>query len=136
MGTDLYIDPVSGDLSVDANGQTRLASGFEIIAQRLRIRSLMWLGEYILDQRVGVPYESAIFSGKGPSSAQATAVFRPIVAGTQGISRVREIESVRDGSSIHVTFTAECDGATVTGTINPTDAEVRLAFDDAAGRPL
>lgn len=136
MLTDLYIDPASGDLDIDALGRVRRARGFEIIAQRLRIRLLRWRGEFILDLRLGVPYAEKLFAGKGLTSAQARGVFLPVIAGTSGVRRVLDLDVTRESETLSVTFRVDCDPGVITGKLDPVRADILLAFDDAAGRAL
>lgn len=51
-----------GDLLIPTNGQPRLTSGTaQAAAQRLRVRLLMFLGEWFLDTASGLPYFQEIF---------------------------------------------------------------------------
>lgn len=75
----------TGDLDL-STGNLALVTGPDEIAQKLKVRYRFFLGEWFLDQRLGVPYIQTIFE-KGTSEVlirnklQKVAITCPGVAG-------------------------------------------------------
>jgi hypothetical protein len=70
---DIALDPLTGDLDLSTGGLRLTEIGAESIAQRLRIRLQLWLGEYLLDVRAGIPFQRLLGSkDDGPDGLEAT----------------------------------------------------------------
>jgi hypothetical protein len=85
MPRDYALDPATGDLALPP----RWVTGADAFAQRLTIRFKMWLGEWFLDQRIGVPYIDQIFV-KAPRLALIERIFRKVVEKTPGCAGVKK----------------------------------------------
>lgn len=94
---DLALDPATGDLRLtqdpddetDTLGgiQVRLVSGSIAVAQRVNIRFRLWLTEYHLDTRVGIPYVQQVLVAN-PDLALIRSLFRRVIKSTPGIKSV------------------------------------------------
>ncbi len=96
---DIALDPVTGDLDLSSGGLRLTEPGAESVAQRLRIRLKLWLGEYLLDTRQGIPYQRLLGSKEdGPGGLEA--VLREAVLTCPGISSLEswsyELTSARE----------------------------------------
>lgn len=80
---DLAIDWSTGDLSVPI----RLVEGVDAIVQNMRIRLRFMLGEWFLDQRLGIPYIEQIFVA-APDIPMVDALMRRAILTTPGIAAV------------------------------------------------
>lgn len=79
-----------------------------VIAQRLTIRLRTFLGEWFLDETIGVPYFQEILGGKGVEGA-ASAIFRSVVESTDGINTLDEITVERTDRVLDVRLKASTD---------------------------
>lgn len=83
---DLFLDKETGDLDL-TNNSFSLVEGAASIDQHWRIRLLTWLGEWFLDQRVGIPYIRDILV-KNPNLAIVRSVFHRASLDTPGIREI------------------------------------------------
>lgn len=91
MPTDLYLDPNSHDLVIET-GTLRLTSDInEDAAQRLKIRLLIFKGEWILDNREGVPYYQSIL--KKTSKAAVDSIFKAKIQEEPLVDKITSFES-------------------------------------------
>jgi hypothetical protein len=72
--TDLYLDPITHDLMLTGEGIRATSSVLEDAAQRIKVRILIFLGEWLLDSREGVPYYQQILTKT--SKVAVDAIFR------------------------------------------------------------
>ncbi len=86
---DLQIDETTRDL-VLLNDELILLDGNAAIAQHLRIRLRFFLGEWFLDQRVGIPYFQRLL-GEKPSEPAIRSIFRQAILGTPGILELTDL---------------------------------------------
>lgn len=91
-----------GDLAVEA-GDLVLLSDLEALKQSVQIRLQFFLGEWYLNQAVGIPYYQSVLV-KNPNPAVLDSTFRQALLDTPGIL---------DVSSLVI----EVDAATRTGTV-------------------
>lgn len=84
---DLKLDS-SGDLEL-INGNVSLTEGVEVVVQNLRIRLKTFLGEWFLDQRVGLPYFQNILV-KNPNLPVIQTILRKAILETEGMDSVTE----------------------------------------------
>ena len=116
---------ITGDVDV-TNGELTLLEGVDSVRQHWQIRNKFFLGEYFLDQRLGVAYYQTILK-KGASLDVVRHIFRRVAVDTPGIESVS-------------LFTLELDRATrrlsiaVEGKLEPDLAEgdpnFRFEYDE------
>jgi hypothetical protein len=73
----------------------RVIRGPLAVAQRVKCRLLFFLGEWVLDQRLGVPYFRDVLV-KNPDPILISAIFRQVVRETPGVSRVTKLLATID----------------------------------------
>ena len=85
---DFMIDPITGDMALDASGQITLTATEEVATlQRLRIKFQFFKGEWFLDKRQGTPWYQRILI-KGSSERVNRSIFRQIIEGDPGVARL------------------------------------------------
>lgn len=96
----------TGDLDI-ASGTTRVIKGADCAKQRIKIALDIFLGEWFLDLRVGIPYFRDILV-HSPNSETVRSVIRKGIMNTPGIVDVRELTIVLDTAKgkASVDFTA------------------------------
>lgn len=94
---DLKLDS-TGDLDM-TNGELSLVSGAYAMAQQIRIRLRMLLGEWHLDQRQGMPWLQLILAVKPFPLEYATSKVRQAILGVPGVVGVRNLSIVPDTSA-------------------------------------
>ena len=77
----------SGDLPITAG----LLTGDRLIAQRIRARLTRWLGEDLLDRRLGLPYLAWLQARPQPI-AEIAALVRREIESVPGVTRVVDFE--------------------------------------------
>lgn len=102
---DLALDPVSGDLA-HGGGLLSIVSGTDVVAQRLRLRLGLWLGEWFLNALVGVPWPQWI--GSKPDLKTIESVLRRAITTAPGIASLDVFSLSLDGASraLNVSFRA------------------------------
>lgn len=116
MSLDLYLDPVTNDLELDAYGELRLvgddpyivelgqtSTEGEAISQRLRVRLQTHLREWYLDQRVGVDYLGVVFVRDPDLIAVRAELLREITA-VEGVGEVVSITLDWDQSARELAY--------------------------------
>jgi hypothetical protein len=93
-------DKVTGDVKLPV----RIIRGPDAIVQRIKQKFGFFLGEWFLDQRLGLPYFEDILV-KNPDIGQVTSIFRSTLVGTPGLGQVLSIN-------------VEVDKRTRTGSVN------------------
>lgn len=88
---DLALDPATGDLALPV----QLITGADCVAQRLRIRLRFWLGEWFLDQRLGIPYVRSVLV-KNPDLVLIRSIFRRVILSTPGVARLDSLVLTHD----------------------------------------
>lgn len=86
---DLKLDN-NGDLDL-TNGEMSLVTDGERMAQQIRIRLRMFKGEWMLDQRQGMPYLQELFR-RPYVEALALARFRTAIQGVPGVQHVENLQ--------------------------------------------
>lgn len=89
---DLLIDTTTGDLVFTNGGCPVTQLETDIVAQRLRIKLYTFLGEWFLDETIGVPYLQQIFS-KVRQKSTIDLIFQSIIAEDEGVLSVLSFES-------------------------------------------
>ena len=90
----LALDLVTGDLRLDA-GSLVVVDGADALAQRIRCRVRLWLGEWFADTAIGVPWQQILGTKNAQSFAEAT--LRRVVATCPGVSHVDAFSFAFDG---------------------------------------
>ena len=79
-------------LARDENGDlalpVRLNTGIDAVLQKVRARLRFFLGEWFLDQRLGVPYYSRILV-KNPNLSPVSSIYRRVISKTRWIHSVK-----------------------------------------------
>lgn len=115
---------LAATLAFDGNDlavQVYIAKGDAAIEQKVRSRLRMWLGEWFLDTRLGVPYLQRVLV-KSPNIPAIQGVFRRVIMSVRQIVNVQKLtvtyaKATRTGN---VDFIAVLDdGRTLTATNEP-----------------
>jgi hypothetical protein len=114
----LALDPVTRDLVVVA-GRLQVVSGADAVAQRLRVRLRLGLGEWHRNRRVGVPFRR--FLGQKGAEDVAEAVLRQAIASCPGVASLDAFEIVLDDRHARVTFTVTTVDEAVIGLVEVRD---------------
>ncbi len=113
---DLELDPITGDLAFDTNGDLNLIEGVPRMVQQARIRLRTFQGEWFRDERVGMPWYQRVLGIKPMKKAVITNDIRRAILGIPGVRDVYDI-------------TFKFDPATRT-------AEVKFRAVDTDGNPI
>lgn len=111
------------ELALDAAGDlafpVRIIYGAEAVAQRVRVRFRWFLGEWFLDQRLGVPYYTDILV-KNPDPILISFIFRRVLLTTPGVKSVASFKASLDRQSrtLSVDFEAVLDDNTVLSAVS------------------
>ena len=100
------------DIQIDNNNLT-LINGREEIAQVLRQRLRVFLGEWFLDTREGIDYYGDVLK-KSPDPGQVDALFKNEILTSPGVVELIEFELDIVGRQLQLTFTARTDEGIVT----------------------
>ena len=98
-----------GDLQLIGH-QINLVSGTDAIAQQIQIRCKFFLGEFFLNQQLGIPYYREILI-KNPNLAVIRDIFRQAIEGVPGIDRVVDLDATIDNATrtLRLSFSAILD---------------------------
>lgn len=102
------------DLAIE-NNDLVLVDGLDAIAQDLRCRLQFFLGEWFLDQRIGMPYFQQILGAK-PRLPVIKEIFRKAIMSTPGVLGLNDLSVDYEGTgrSISVAFKARTDTGILT----------------------
>lgn len=108
---DLKLD-TNGDLDVTDNEMT-LVTGYDAIAQHLKIRLKTFMGEWFLDTRIGIPYFQE-FLIKNPNRLIMDTRLREAILETPGIIALGQLnyEFEPTTRAMDITFSATLTGDT------------------------
>ena len=119
MRRQLYIDPATRDLAIDADYNLRLtADAGEYVSQKIEARLRWYRGEWFLARSGGVPYFQSIL-GKADLN-EVNALLLAAVVNTDGVAEVLDFQVAYDGTEreYSVTFTVRAaDGDIVNGEV-------------------
>jgi hypothetical protein len=103
---DLKMD-TNNDLDVTA-GAVSLVDGVEYVAQNCEIRLKFFLGEWFLDQRLGVPWFQRIL-GQKPRLNAVSEILQSAALTTPGLDAINEWELDYDGATraLSISFTGQ-----------------------------
>lgn len=89
---DLELDPATHDLVIsDVTHDLAILDAPDSIAQKLAIRLQFFLGDFFLDERIGIPYFSKVFV-KAPSLVLIRALFRDAILTTPGVISIERFD--------------------------------------------
>jgi len=87
---DIRLD-TDGDLYLTEDNDLDLVDGTDAIAQDVSTRLQTFLGEWYLDERIGMPYFQQIL-GKKPRLALVRSIYNDAILSTPGINTVNDLE--------------------------------------------
>jgi len=95
-----------GDIDI-SGGDLKLLDGADAIRQHLFIRLQMFVGDYFLDRRVGMPYYEQVLI-KNPKTNIVRRLFRNAILTTPGVSSLTDLLIDYNGQtrSLAVSFNA------------------------------
>lgn len=108
MTMDLKLDS-NGDLDT-TNGELSLVEGGERMAQQIKIRLRMFLGEWFLDQRQGMPWLQLILAVKPFPQEYTSSKIRQAILGVPGVLSVRNLVVSPNVATRNLTVTFEAIG--------------------------
>ena len=73
------------------NGELQIVRGAEAVAQHVVMRLRSFLGEYVYDRGLGVPYQQVIFQ-RGTSLASIDQILRQVIVNTPGVVEVLDLD--------------------------------------------
>lgn len=95
---DLLLDRDTHDM-VFVNGATPTTQDIrDVVAQRLKISLSTFLGEWFLDQDVGIPYFQRVF-GKQRSKSTVDAIFQAKILEDEDVIQMLSYDSTLDGAT-------------------------------------
>jgi hypothetical protein len=97
------------DLDLSTNDM-QIVTGDDAIVQHLKIRLQFFLGEWFLDEGVGIPYWTDFFI-KDPNLTAIRSYYRQTIVTTPGIASLTSLELDLDGATraLSVDFAAKKD---------------------------
>jgi hypothetical protein len=105
---DLYCDPETGDLDITELGQGRLTGTLlEEVGQRLRTKLQHFLGEWFLDQNLGLPYYRDVLV-RNPNLSVIKALFQDVISSDRGVEQLTLLDLALDSETrvLSVSFEA------------------------------
>lgn len=100
------LDPLTHDLSLDADGRLETVDGDAATIQEIKTRLLFFKGECFADLREGVPYFQEILK-KGVDLARVKAIIRQVVQSHPAIADVPVISIELDRATRHASVSFE-----------------------------
>ena len=103
-----------GIAAIPQGGSLVVIEGLEQIRQRIASRLKLFVGEWFLDLREGVPYYRDVLV-KNPNLPLVRSLFRRVILDTPGVLSVAKIDIVVDFTTrtAQVVFQAICDGGKI-----------------------
>ena len=104
----LYISPVEDDIYISPLGLLRLTEDLlEEVAQRLQTKFQFFLGEWFLDETLGVPYYRDILV-RNPNLPVIRSIFSQLITDDEGVENIVTLDLAVDGETrvLSVTFQA------------------------------
>jgi hypothetical protein len=103
---------VDGDVVLDEQG-LHFVYGIQAVVQAVRFRFLLFLGEWFLNQEIGVDYWGQLIgdaSKKSGLEARASAAFAAQILATPGVVEIRSLTVKLDAKTrnLTVTWQASC----------------------------
>jgi hypothetical protein len=120
--SDLVINPASGDIDVSGRGPRvwRADEAIEALAQRVLIKCRTFLGEWLTDTTIGLPWNEMLGS---KSNEFVVAILRDAIQSTDGVRSITSLSFQRTSARelvVDIVFVSD-DGstATINGAIVP-----------------
>lgn len=105
---------MSGGLLDLTGGTLSLVEGGQEIAQKIQARLRFFLGEWFLDQDIGIPYYQRIFQ-KGVTQNEVQAILQETVESIAGVTATSNwaIAFSSTTRALSISFTAETDAGKI-----------------------
>jgi len=110
----LLIDPTTGDLDISQHRLRLTSDRSTYVAQRIEQRLKLFLAEWYLNVRKGVPYFRDILI-KNPDLGLVQSILSTVILTTNGVAQVTKYEQTIDTSTRALTVVFSC--TLVTGEI-------------------
>ena len=96
------------------DGKLVLVGGANLVAQRIKITLLTFLGEWFMDTTIGVPYLEQVLI-KPADKTKLENIFRKKILSVDGVKKILSIDTLinRAERTLQVEFTVETDEAVV-----------------------
>ncbi|MEQ1964662.1 hypothetical protein ABLB69_16150 [Xenorhabdus khoisanae] len=92
----------NGDYSFGQGDNTFLINSPDTVAQAVKTRLNLWLGDWFLDVAEGTPYREAVLE-KNYSGVMA---IRERILGTEGVTEIISLSTIRNPDTRKITITA------------------------------
>lgn len=104
---DLKIDPTTGDLFITPDGKLALTNDVtgESLCQLIRIKLRMVLGEWFMDNTLGIDYFGQVFV-KHPDLTKIQSMFKSVILSTPGVSGLIAYTQTLNTATRALTITA------------------------------
>lgn len=113
---DLAVD-AEGDIYLDDTGDLAGVSGAEGVASDLMSRLETFLGEYMWNTAIGMPWRQEIL-GERPTKARIEELIRAQAMGTPGVTAVDQFALEGEGRTLSIAFRAVTDlGQVITASL-------------------
>lgn len=115
--SEIALNPLTWDILLPV----QILRGADAVVQKIRQRFRFFKGEWFLDQRLGIPFLTAIFI-KAPSQILINTIFQQVLTGTPGVASVTSFDASLDRvtRTLTVNFTAVLvDGTQVIAQAEP-----------------
>jgi len=106
----IYVDPETGQLILTPTGNLAMVADLEAIAQAIDQAVNTYLGEWFLDETIGLPWFQSILV-KNPDIASIKALITAAIVGVQGVQGLTSLDATfdRGARTLQYTFTATTD---------------------------
>jgi len=103
---DLALDEITHDLQI-VDGDLVIYTGLDATAQRLKIKLRFFLGEWFLNESVGIPYWESIFV-KNPNLAVVRSIFRKAILSDKAVTSLNQFDfTLSENRAARLTFKAD-----------------------------
>lgn len=105
----LVIPPGDIELSEPVNGKrsVMLVSGPEYVKQKIASRLRFFLGEWFLDQRLGVPYFRDVL-GQNPQIEVIRSILRQVILSVQEVTTISQLDLTHDKDERTLAVAFDC----------------------------
>jgi len=108
------VSPTFGDLVIEGGDLVITSTTIDDVRQSVLQRLRIFLGEWFLDNTIGLPYFQQILI-KNPDQSKIDALFRDQILGTPGVIALNSYSFQTDFAtrSLRLRFSAQCTTGTV-----------------------